>query len=45
MENGDGSYIELSPERVILHSEKDLLIEAPKCAIVIQGENIDFRRA
>jgi phage baseplate assembly protein gpV len=44
VENSEGSYVELSPGRVILHAETDLLIEAPGRSIVIQGQAIDFQR-
>lgn len=45
IENRDGSYVELSPERVVLHAMSDLKIEAPGKAIVIKGQSIDFQRA
>ncbi|MDQ5824435.1 MAG: phage baseplate assembly protein V [Chloroflexota bacterium] len=44
LENSDGSYLELAPERVSLHAATDLEIEAPGKAIVIRGHTIDFRR-
>ena len=44
VENSEGSYVELSPGRVILHAETDLLIEAPGRRIEIQGQAIDFQR-
>jgi phage baseplate assembly protein gpV len=44
VENSLGSYVELSPDQVVLHAATDLLIEAPGQKIVIQGQAIDFRR-
>lgn len=44
VENSRGSYVELSPDRVVLHAATDLLIEAPGRKIVIQGQAIDFQR-
>lgn len=39
-----GSYVELSPSTMKLHSEVELVIEAPGKPIVIAGDSIDFRR-
>lgn len=44
LENSEGSYVELSPGKVILHAETDMLIEAPGRRIAIQGQAIDFQR-
>jgi phage baseplate assembly protein gpV len=44
LENSEGSYVELTPGRVVLHAETDLLIEAPGRSIVVQGQAIDFQR-
>jgi phage baseplate assembly protein V len=44
VENSLGSYVELSPDQVVLHAATDLLIEAPGQKIVIQGQAIDFQR-
>lgn len=44
MENSDGSYCELSPHKVRIHSSVDLEIEAPGQRVVIRGKNIDFER-
>jgi phage protein D/phage baseplate assembly protein gpV len=44
VENSEGSFVELSPGRVVLHAQTDLLIEAPGGRIVIQGQAIDFQR-
>ena len=44
LENSDGSFIELSPEKVTLHSERDLQIEAPGRNLVIKANKVDFQR-
>jgi phage baseplate assembly protein gpV/phage protein D len=44
LENNDGSYCELAPQKVRLHSAVDLEIEAPGQRVVIRGRNIDFER-
>jgi phage baseplate assembly protein gpV len=44
LENSDGSFVELSPQKVRVHAERDLEIEAPGKAIVIRGNTIDFER-
>jgi phage protein D/phage baseplate assembly protein gpV len=45
MENSDGSFVEMSPEKVLFHASRDLEIAAPGRAIVIKGKTIDFERA
>lgn len=42
IQNADGSYLELLPGTVKLHSKRKLVIEAPKNPIVIRGSSIDF---
>jgi phage protein D/phage baseplate assembly protein gpV len=44
LENKDGSFLEMKPGAVMLHSNTDLTIEAPGHNVVIQGERIDFKR-
>jgi phage protein D/phage baseplate assembly protein gpV len=44
IENNDGSFIEMSPSKVHLHSSRDLEIEAPGKGIIIRGSTIDFER-
>jgi len=44
LENARGSYVELSPDRVMVHSETDLHMEAPGKPIVISGKSIDFQQ-
>src|SRR6185503_12008046 len=44
IENSDGSFIEMSPEKVTLHSQRDLQVEAPGRNLVIKANKIDFQR-
>ena len=44
MENSDGSFIEMSPEKVLLHASRDLEITAPGRAILIKSKTIDFEQ-
>lgn len=44
LEDKTGSFVELSPKKVSLHSAVDLEIEAPGHGIVITGSTIDFRK-
>lgn len=44
VEDGTGSYLELTPSGVRLHSKVALDIEAPGQPVVIRGQSIDFRR-
>jgi phage baseplate assembly protein gpV len=44
LENSDGSYIEMSPEQVTLHAQRDLQIEAPGRNLVIKANKVDFQR-
>ncbi|HXJ93702.1 MAG TPA: phage baseplate assembly protein V [Terriglobia bacterium] len=45
LENSDGSYVELSPDKVRLHSQVDLEIEAPGRSVVVRGKTVDFQKA
>jgi len=45
LENKGGSFLELSPNKALLHSVVDLEIEAPGRAVAIKGKTIDFRQA
>ncbi len=45
LENSQGSYIELAPGKVRLHSKTDLDLEAPGHSVVVRGKSIDFERA
>lgn len=44
LENSDGSYLEMSPEKVTLHSQRDLQIEAPGRNLVIKANKVDFQQ-
>lgn len=44
LEDGTGSYLELAPGGVRLHSKVALDIEAPGQDVVIRGRAVDFRR-
>ncbi|HEX8738171.1 MAG TPA: phage baseplate assembly protein V [Pyrinomonadaceae bacterium] len=45
MENSDGSFVQMSPEKVEFHSQRDLEIAAPGRGILIKAKTIDFERA
>jgi len=45
IENKGGSFVDMSPTKVQLHSAVNLEIEAPGREVVITGKTIDFRRA
>ncbi len=45
LENSDGSYLEMSPEKVMLHAQRDLEIEAPGRNLVIRANKVDFQQA
>ena len=45
LESDNGSKLEFSRDRVLLHAAVDLAIEAPGRAITIAGSSVDFRRA
>lgn len=44
IENRGGSYLEIYPETVTLHSVTDLVIQAPEKNITILGQTIDFKK-
>lgn len=44
LENSDGSYLEMSPEKVMLHAQRDLQIEAPGRNLVIKANKVDFQQ-
>ena len=44
LENSDGSFFEMRPGHVQLHSQRNLTLEAPGRAIVIRGNSVDFQR-
>jgi len=45
VEDSRGSYVELSPQKVLVHATTRLELEAPGQAVVIRGATIDFERA
>jgi phage baseplate assembly protein gpV len=45
LENSEGSYLELSPDKVLLHGQTDIQIEAPGRSVVIRGKAVDFQKA
>jgi hypothetical protein len=45
VENSEGSFIEMTPDRVLVHAKADLVIEAPGRSVKIRGQTIDFERA
>jgi|SRR5580704_1902205 phage baseplate assembly protein V len=45
LENKEGSFLEFSPKKFVLHSAVDLEIEAPGRGVTISGKTIDFRQA
>jgi phage protein D/phage baseplate assembly protein gpV len=44
LENAAGSYLDLSPEKVLLHAGIGLEIEAPGQTVTIRGHSINFER-
>jgi phage baseplate assembly protein gpV len=44
LENSDGSRIEISPEKVLIHSKTRLEMEAIDQPVVIRGRSIDFEK-
>lgn len=45
LEDSTGSFVELSPERAVVHAAVDLTIEAPAKAIVVRGNTVEFEQA
>lgn len=45
LETGDHSFIELNPQKILVHSEADLELEAPGHQVVVRGQKIDFEKA
>jgi phage baseplate assembly protein V len=44
LEDARGSYLELAPQKIVLHGNTDVTIEAPGRAVVIRGNSVDFQR-
>jgi len=45
LENADGSYLEITPQKVSLHSQANIEIEAPGRSVLIRGKAINFEEA
>jgi uncharacterized protein involved in type VI secretion and phage assembly len=45
LEDSTGSYLELGPEKAVLHAAVDLTLEAPGRAIRVRGQSVDFQQA
>ncbi len=45
LENHQGSFLELTPEKIVLHAEGDLEIEAPGKTLILRASNVDFQQA
>jgi phage baseplate assembly protein V len=45
LEDSTGSFLELSPESVVVHALRPLTIEAPGQPILIRGKSVDFETA
>jgi phage baseplate assembly protein V len=44
LEDAGGSYLELSAQKIVLHGNADVTIEAPGHAVIIRGASVDFQR-
>src|SRR5262249_33288972 len=44
LEDQTGSYIELGPDRMLVHAAVNLVVEAPGRQVLIRGQAIDFER-
>ncbi len=44
VEHRDGSYVEMTPDKVLVHAEGDLELTAPGHQVLIRGAQIDFER-
>lgn len=45
LKNSDGSYIDLHPKKVTIHSDRDMVIEAPGKAMTVRAKTIDFEQS
>ncbi len=43
LEDATGSYVEMTPERVVVHAACDLTLEAPGKAITVTASSVDFK--
>ena len=44
LQNSDGSFIEMTPDKVVLHANRDLHLEAPGKSVYIRGDQVHFDR-
>jgi phage baseplate assembly protein gpV/phage protein D len=44
IENSDGSYVQMTPDKVTIHARRDLEIEAPGRNLVLRARKIDFQQ-
>jgi hypothetical protein len=44
MQDRTGNFLELSPDTVILHAERQMIFDAPGQAVVIRGQTVDFEQ-
>ncbi len=44
IEDKTGSYLEMTPEKVLVHAAVDLSLEAPGRAVTVTGRTVDFRQ-
>jgi hypothetical protein len=44
VQDAEGSYLQLAPDKVLLHSQTGLEIEAPGQPIIIRGKTVDFEQ-
>jgi phage protein D/phage baseplate assembly protein gpV len=42
LEDTTGNYLEMTPEKVLLHAAVDLTVEAPGRAVTLSGNTVDF---
>ena len=45
LQNGEGTFITLSRDQVVLHAERDLVLESPGKNLKIRAKRIDFEEA
>jgi phage baseplate assembly protein gpV/phage protein D len=45
LENGDGTHILLSPDKVVIHAKRELVLESPGKNMKIRAKRIDFEEA
>jgi phage baseplate assembly protein gpV len=45
IEDQNGSYLEMGPNRLVVHAAVDLVVEAPGRRVLVRGQAIDFESA